>query len=131
ISQTGGSVRLFHLVPPHPGLTLELGNGDQHLIEPVWQEPWRLGFRFCGAINVERILTAPSAYPKRALRVKLRVPCEVAVDGRILPATLRNLSQQGAMIETGERLFLDQRVALRAPGLPQVVGRVRWHRDGR
>ena len=46
-----------------------------------------------------------------------------------MPATIHNLSQQGALIATPERLSLMQRVKIRADGMPEITGKVRWRRN--
>jgi hypothetical protein len=42
---------------------------------------------------------------------------------------VRNLSQQGARIETRSRFALDQRVQLELKGLPAIRAVVRWRKD--
>jgi hypothetical protein len=128
-SKTGVSVRLFHPLPPEVPLTLELPNGDRHALERVWEEEGKAGFRFAKATELERIVEGPSRFSKRALRVNLELPCDLLVGLRRISATLRNLSQQGALVSTEERLSLVQRIKLSAPGLPEVTAKVRWRRN--
>jgi hypothetical protein len=127
-SESGISVRLFHPLPPEVPLTLELPNGDRHALERIWEEEGKAGFRFAKSTELERIVEGPSRFSKRALRVNLDLPCDIIAGLRRAKATLRNLSQQGALITTEERLSLVQRVKLSAPGLPEVTAKVRWRR---
>jgi hypothetical protein len=128
-SQTGVSVRLFHPLPAEVPLALEMPNGDCHALERVWEEEGKAGFRFAGPVNLERIVESPSRFTKRAVRVNIEVPCDLLVGIRRVPAKIRNLSQQGAQISTAEKLSLVQRVKIRAEGMPEVAGKVRWRRD--
>jgi len=127
-SASGISVRTFHPLPAEVPLTLELPNGDRHELERVWEEEGKAGFRFAKPTELERIVEGPSRFSKRALRVNLELPCEIFASLRRFKATLRNLSQQGALITTDEKLSLVQRVKLSAPGLPEVTAKVRWRR---
>lgn len=125
-SESGISVRLFHPLPPEVSLTLEMPNGDRHPLERVWEEPGKAGFRFTAPVDIGRIVESPSEYARRAVRVRLQVPCDILVGGRRVAATICNLSQQGAQIRTSERLSLIQRVGIIAEGMPEVAGKVRW-----
>ena len=44
-------------------------------------------------------------------------------------AVAANLSQQGALIRSIEKLSLMQRVKIRAEGMPEITGKVRWRRN--
>jgi hypothetical protein len=125
-SETGVSVRLFHPLPPEVPLALEMPNGDVHQLERVWEEEGKAGFRFGAPVDIARIVESPSRFAKRAVRVRLQVPCDVLVGVRRVAGTICNLSQQGAQIRTQEKLSLIQRVKIVAEGMPQVAGKVRW-----
>ena len=128
-SASGISVRLFHPLPADVPLTLELPNGDRHALERVWEEDGKAGFRFAKPTELERIVEGPSRFSKRALRVNLDMPCDLVAGIRCTKGTLRNLSQQGALVHADERLSLAQRIKLSAPGLPEVTAKVRWRRN--
>lgn len=128
-SESGVSVRLFHPLPPDGDLSLELPNGDLHPLERVWEEDGKAGFRFVGEVDLARIVESPSPFARRGVRVQLQVPCELLFGGRRVPATIVNLSQQGARICTTEKLSLIQRVKICAEGMPEIAGKVRWRRN--
>jgi hypothetical protein len=128
-SETGVSVRLFHPLPAHVDLSLEMPNGDCLALERVWEEEGKAGFRFAGKVDIDRIVDCPSRFSRRAVRVNVEVPCDLLVGIRRVPATIHNLSQQGALIGTPERLSLMQRVKIRADGMPEITGKVRWRRN--
>jgi len=128
-SESGVSVRLFHPLPANVPLALEMPNGDCLPLERVWEEEGKAGFRFAGQIEIERIVECPSRFSRRAVRVNVEVPCDLLVGIRRVPGTIHNLSQQGALITTIERLSLMQRVKIRAEGMPEITGKVRWRRN--
>ncbi|MFN9375472.1 MAG: PilZ domain-containing protein, partial [Novosphingobium sp.] len=45
VSATGLKARLFHALPQDGPLALELGTGERHPIEPVWERDRHVGFR--------------------------------------------------------------------------------------
>jgi hypothetical protein len=128
-SETGVSVRLFHPLPKDVALSLEMPNGDCLALERVWEEEGKAGFRFAGKVGIERIVDCPSRFARRAVRVNIEVPCDLLAGIRRVPGTIHNLSQQGALIATPERLSLMQRVKIRADGMPEIAGKVRWRRN--
>ena len=125
-SETGVSVRLFHPLPPQVPLALEMPNGDLHPLERVWEEEGKAGFRFARAVEIGRIVESHSPLGKRPVRVRMDVPCDLLVGVRRMGGVLCNLSQQGALIRTEEKLSLIQRVRIKAEGMPEVAGKVRW-----
>lgn len=127
-SETGVSVRLFHPLPAEVLLSLEMPNGDRHPLERVWEEEGRAGFRFADPIKIERIVESPSPFARRSVRVRLQVPCDLFAGVRRASATICNLSQQGALIRTDEKLSLIQRVRIKAEGMPEVAAKVRWRK---
>ena len=129
-SETGVSVRLFHPLPQDVPLSLEMPNGDCLPLERVWEEEGKAGFRFAEKVEIERIVDCPSRFARRAVRVNVEVPCELLVGIRRVGGKIHNLSQQGALISTTtEKLSLMQRVKIRAEGMPEIAGKVRWRRN--
>jgi hypothetical protein len=128
-SSTGVSIRTFHPLPNNEQLTLELPNGDQHAIERVWERDGSAGFRFSVAVDIDRLLQNKSRFPKRPVRLKLQLPALISCHGTTAGVVIRNLSQQGARIESPLRLALDQRLRLEADNLPIIQASVRWRKD--
>jgi hypothetical protein len=128
-SSTGVSIRTFHPLPNNEQLTLELPNGDQHAIERVWERDGSAGFRFSVAVDIDRLLQNKSRFPKRPVRLKLQLPALISCHGTTAGVVIRNLSQQGARIESPLRLSLDQRLRLEADNLPIIQASVRWRKD--
>lgn len=129
VSETGLSVKLFHPLPHSQNMVLEFPNGDQHRIQPVWQEDGKAGFRFAEIIDIARVIEGPSPFPRRPVRVNVTAAAQLDIGGRSLPVEIRNLSQQGALIGCGERLPIYQRLVLRADGMPDIRAKVRWRRS--
>jgi hypothetical protein len=126
ISATGVSVRLFHPLPKGQALKLEMPNGDELPIEPVWVQEGRAGFRFDEPANLTKVLSGHSQWPKRPIRLNLDMPATLAgLTGRF-DATIRNISLQGAQVECADRLAIDQRLRLSSKILPEIVTKVRW-----
>lgn len=127
-SETGVSVRLFHPLPAGLDLTLELPNGDRHALERVWEEDGKAGFRFRDPVDLDRIIESRS-HVRRSMRVRLEVPCELVLRDQRVSATIGNLSQEGALIRTQEKLSLIQRIRIAIEDGPEIAAKVRWRRD--
>ncbi|HZU63245.1 MAG TPA: PilZ domain-containing protein [Novosphingobium sp.] len=131
-SNTGVKVRLFHPLPAQGQIALELGSGERYPMELVWQTSDHAGFRFLGDIDVHRLIEDKrDQYPKRQIRMRLGCIARLVAHGHDGPVLLRDISQQGACIETGERLMLRQPVRLEAEGFPPVHAKVCWRHQPR
>lgn len=128
-SASGVSIRTFHPLPHGEQLTLELPNGDKHAIERVWEREGSAGFRFSVSVDIDRLLQNKSRYPKRPVRLKLQLPALISCHGTTAGVVIRNISQQGALIECPLRLALDQRLRLESDNLPVIQASVRWRKD--
>ena len=129
-SESGANVRIFHELPDCAGdKLLELQNGDRHPLELVWQDADRAGVRFLDGADIGRIIESPSRFSKRPIRVGVDCPAQLSSLTDTAEAFLHDLSQQGAKVSTAHRFSIDQRVRLKAPGLPEIDTKVRWRRD--
>ncbi len=126
VSATGVRLKLFHDLPADRHLALELANGEVYFIETVWERDGHAGFRFSAPIDVHAFIEEVSPYPRRQIRLRMHFPAVVSADGQATVATVRDLSQQGARIETSRHLAIGQRVKLEADGFPPVMARVCW-----
>lgn len=129
VSQGGVKLRLFHALPEGVPLHLELANGDSFAIEHVWQKDDEAGFRFRESIDIKKFIAESGRHPKRPLRLQLTCPATVHFDGKVYDATIRDVSRQGARIETLAPLALEQKVVLSSGQLPELEGTVRWRRN--
>lgn len=131
VSSAGVSVRLFHPLPPVSRMTLEMQTGDCHGMYPVWQREGEAGFRFCTPVDVEKMVRNSSRYPKRELRFSAEMPVGLCIDGCRHETILRNISQQGAMVECDRHMALGQAVRVESDQFPEIVARVRWRMGNR
>lgn len=128
VSETGISLRGFHPLPIGDPLILELQTGERHRIERVWVRGNESGYRFVDEVDIVRLIAEVGRYPKRRLRLNLAFPVELAFLGRRIAAEVINISQQGARIECGELLAIDQPLRIISKFLPEVRARVRWRK---
>lgn len=126
VSASGVRLRIFHPLPPFERFALEVANGDRFEVERVWQSPDQAGFRFAEWINVQSFIAEASPFRKRALRLRLNCPAMVTTEGGAATTTVRDLSREGARIETTMRLAIRQKVKLTGEGLPVLIGNVCW-----
>lgn len=131
VSATGVSVRLFHPLPVRDGAALETETGMRVAMRRVWVRDSEAGFRFDQEIDVAALVNEIGNFRKRKLRVEIELPVTVSFLGQNHPATVRNLSQQGALIDTDVRLALAQMVRVKSRYLPEIRAKVRWRRDSR
>ena len=129
ISREGLKLRTFHPLPDKGNFAIELASGDRHPIDKIWEDGEVKGFRFQDPVALEQLL-AESAGGKRRrpVRVRLNVPVEVFAGVRRCNGVFIDISQNGACMSSDEHLALGQRVRIECPGLPELVGSVRWRR---
>jgi hypothetical protein len=128
VSETGVRLRLFHSLAGLRDLALESASGAQIGVEMVWEHGSDAGFRFARPIDVARFIAEAGPYPKRPIRIAVDHAARIAFAGVVARARLRNLSRQGAAIETEQHLAIGQRLRLAAADL-QVEATVCWRRE--
>lgn len=129
-SSRGVRVRLFHDLPPHRELALELGNGERLQIEKIWRDGDHAGFRFACETDVQRLIDdSTAAHPKRQLRLRIGLAALVHSGGTATPMTFHDISQQGACIDCIRHLALNELIRIEAPALPPIYAKVRWRRQ--
>lgn len=126
VSASGVRLRIFHKLPPVQRFSLELSTGERYELDRVWEAADHAGFRFADWIEVKDFIAEASPYPKRALRLRLEFPAQITAGGESGEATVRDLSREGARIETAVPLAIRQKVHFTAKGLPTIVGNVCW-----
>ena len=128
VSATGVKVRLFHPLPQQPVLMLELANGDRYPVERVWENGGDAGLRFTSPVAVAHLVAETGAYRKRPVRLRLQLAALISVQGDSSAAIVRDLSQQGAQIESTRHLAMDQQLRLEIAQLAPIFTKVRWRR---
>jgi PilZ domain len=128
VSETGVKLRLFHPVPPASSLLLETPSGRRHAMEVVWEGHSEAGFRFAEPIDVDGFVSESGPYPKRPLRLRVHHPACVRIGNDGHPATILDISRQGARITVGVKLAIGQKFWLEAEELPLFQATVCWRR---
>lgn len=126
VSATGCRLRLFHDLPGDGHMALELANGEVYFVERVWERDSHAGFRFAAPIDVEAFIAEVSPFPRRQPRLRVQFPAVLSCDGQASVASVRDLSPQGARIETTRFLAISQRVKLEGDGFPAMIAKVCW-----
>lgn len=126
ISSTGVSVKLFHALPDCKTVELELQCGDTHEMERRWIRGREAGFEFTGSVNIDRLVSEISEFPKRGLRLGIQFPLKIITLAGRYDAFAENLSQQGARIECENLLAIEQSIRLEGGGLREIRAKVRW-----
>ncbi|WP_245647508.1 PilZ domain-containing protein [Novosphingobium lentum] len=126
-SATGIKVRLFHPLPTHRNLHVELGNGVRHALELVWSTQDHAGFRFCEEIEIERLLDeSHGAFPKRHVRLRIALQATVHSGGDATPVSFEDISQQGGCIQCDKWLLMNELVRVDTGIMPPIYAKVRW-----
>jgi hypothetical protein len=131
-SATGVKVRVFHPLPPYLHIALETGSGERYPMEMMWLKDDHAGFRFFDEIDVQALIEdRREQFPRRQIRLRLERPATIHSGAKSWPILVRDISQQGACIETPERLLLRQLVKIDIPGFPQIYAKVCWRQEPR
>lgn len=133
VSETGISVRLFHKLPTGSPLELHMADGSTYELNPVWENENQAGFEFVHAVDVSKLISDVTTFPKRGLRLGLFFPVKVSTLTQSHEAIVENLSQQGGRFECEGLFAIDQSLRIESMGggviFKDVTAKVRWRRD--
>ena len=129
VSATGISVKLFHQLPPGEVLDLQLQCGETYKINRIRESEGEAAFEFVDNIDVEQFISEVGQFPKRGLRLGIKIPITIRTLSQRLPAMVHNISQQGARFESEALLAQDQSLRLEGKGLGEFYAKVRWRRE--
>lgn len=129
VSETGAKLRLFHSLAGIDGLALEAVTGERIPLDLVWEHEGEAGFRFIRPIDVQRFIAEASPFPKRPIRIAIDQPALITVAGETSTVRVRDLSRQGACIESERHLALGQQLRIEGGELPQFEATVCWRRQ--
>lgn len=128
-SATGAKIQLFHTLPVGADFAIEVGNGVRYPSDVMWSNYYDVGLRFKQEIDLCRLLSDNhDQYPRRPPRLEFNRPAQVTAQGRTFETLLRNLSQQGACIESPNLLPVFEPIKIECEGLPIIFGKVCWRR---
>jgi hypothetical protein len=126
-STTGLKVRLFGPLPQHAELAVELANGDRHRAECVWTAGDHAGLRFLEPILLERLLDeAKGSGQRRQVRLRITLDGMLHAGREAVAITIRDISQQGAALDSEKWLLINELVKIETAILPPVYAKVRW-----
>lgn len=126
-STTGLKIRLFSELPAARELFVEMVTGDRYPVDLVWQADDFAGLRFPQEIDVEKLLDeSRGTYPKRQIRLQIVLGGVLHSGGEAVSVVFRNLSQQGACVESDKWLLMNELVRIETGVTPPLYAKVRW-----
>lgn len=132
VSDDGLQLRLFHPLPDHRHLAVELDNGDRHAVQIVWQTDVMAGAFFIDPVDVAVFRHAAGAGLRRQhLRVKTTIEGYLRTRSVTEPVAFIDISRGGAQIECAAWLGLDEGVAINSPYFSALPARIRWREHPR
>jgi hypothetical protein len=129
VSETGTKLKLFHPLPSATRYALELSEGGRYDVELAWSSELEAGFRFCKPVDAKAFIAESGPFPKRPIRLSVCHPVTLVTDTGSMEATLRDISRQGACIESRQKLAIGQRLILKGDILPTFEATVCWRRE--
>jgi len=130
-SSKGAKIHLFHPIPRHRNLMLELGNSNNFPATLVWQEGDFAGIHFEGPVDIRALVHERfGKFPKRQVRLRVNLSAEIRAGSEILRAKVTNISQQGMCVELEKSLRLKELVEIRTAVLPTLYAKVCWRKHG-
>ncbi|WP_420384649.1 PilZ domain-containing protein [Novosphingobium sp.] len=126
-STTGLKVKLFGPLAQHRTLAVELANGDRHTVQCMWMTGDHAGLRFHEPIELERLIDeARGTGQRRQVRLRIALDAMLFSGGEAVPVAIRDISQQGAALDSEKWLLLNELVKIQTSILPALYAKVRW-----
>jgi hypothetical protein len=126
LSATEVKLRILHPLPENR-FALELPNGDFYFVEKMWERDSEAGFRFSAPIDFDAFISEASPYAKRQVRLRTNLPAILSTAEAACPIVIRDLSQEGARLESKVPLAPYQSLRIDAePFAAPVFGKVQW-----
>ncbi len=130
LSPNGLSARVYRKVCVGEQVQVEFRSGELLTGSVVWEHESDVGVVFAQPIDVARVLASRwSAEPtqRRALpRISIECAGHLSNGLQSVDVILRDISQNGASLESVVRLPSFRNVQLSLPDLPRIPGVVRW-----
>ncbi len=121
------------------GQTLHVTTDEEayHLGKVKWTRDRRFGLELQGAAAIFGNCSAdvdhgsvPGHHP-RAPRIKINAAARLVAGKPPRPATIRNVSATGMLIDTSPGLHAGQHLVVRVGNAPAIYGRAQWSKDGK
>lgn len=127
VSADGFQLRLFHPLPDHSELAVELENGERHAVHIVWQTDVMAGGFFIDPVDVAAFRQAAGGGLRRQhLRVKTSLEGHLRTGMVRAPIMFKDISRGGAQIECDVWLGLSEGVTIGSPRFPALRARICW-----
>jgi hypothetical protein len=114
-------------------VAIELGTGQRSSGKVAWTGRSELGIRFDDSVDVvaliNRNLISQPAERRTMPRVEIRCPCYLKCGGKLMLASIRNISSKGVQLEGEELPHPGTYVTVLVEGLNIPGGEVVWRRD--
>ena len=128
-SSEGVRVRHFNHLPDGDGLILELSSDERFRVELTWRDAEFAGLHFPDPAELERIVNLTREDSRRRfLRLDVLLKATLSWDSETCAATIKNISQQGACIDSKAQLVAHQRVRISADNFGPLQAKIRWAR---
>ncbi len=126
-STTGLKVKLFAPLAQHRTLAVELANGDRHTVQCMWMTGDHAGLRFHEPIELGRLMDeAKGTGQRRQVRLRVALDAMLFSGGEAVPVAIRDISQQGAALDSEKWLLLNELIRIQTKILPPLYAKVRW-----
>jgi len=126
-SATGLKVRLFCPLPQARETFVEMANGDRHQVELVWQADDYAGLQFLQEIGIEHFLDeSRGSFRRRQVRLRIALAGMLHSGGEAVSIAFRDISQQGAGVESDKWLLINELVRVETGVTPPLFAKVRW-----
>jgi len=126
-SATGLKVRLFCSLPQAREVFVELVNGDRYQVELVWQAENHAGLSFREEILIDRFLDENrGSLPRRQIWLRIALDGVLHSGGEAVRVAFRDISQQGACVESEKWLLMNELVRIETGVTPALYAKVRW-----
>ncbi|RVQ67053.1 PilZ domain-containing protein [Croceicoccus ponticola] len=124
-------VKLYGAPLPDDGnpFWLEFGDGDRFEVSLIWVQDDQAGLAFAESNDLLSLIGEKGPFRKRAIRIAVDLPASIKSLGRTIGVVIRDISHEGAQIETPDLFSMDQQLRLDIPALGEVYTKVRWRQN--
>lgn len=136
LSQSGLMAEATVQLAPGERIEIVLDDSDPVPATMLWVDGRRFGAEFLVPLPFAALLPpsagrrAPQAARPATDRIVVDAAAILRLGDNVVPASIRNVSVRGMLIETAARLQRGQAIEIEADGWPAIRASVMWNRDG-
>lgn len=132
LAESGTIVRACERLEEGARRVLELNSHHRFDVQVEWCSDTLAGLEFVDREHVRATLAGRDrAHPYRAPRHEIATEIVLRLGETCLTARARDVSEGGIKVELAEPGHVGSEASVIVPGIPPVVGRILWCRDGR